>query len=107
MTPGAIHPGTPVIEVASGVWAERSTPRDPVILHATSRDVLVRIAAALGFRADPKRHTNGMYTTFFTRAKADRAIGLAKAYALPLVDAGAAAHQGWWPTTTANDGGRR
>lgn len=99
MTPAAIHTGHSVESIAPGAWVERCG--GGCIIHATSAAPIVYAARQLGFRVVPSRRETRVqvtYTTYFTKAKAERAIELVRAASLPSLA------RGWAPeAAAAND----
>lgn len=107
MIPAALHRGGAVDPVAPGVWVERIG--GAAVLHSEDRALLCRVRDRLGGTTSSAsylpRWTGRIWTMYFLAAKADRAIELARSYALPLVDGTRAIRRGYAPTV-ANDAKR-
>lgn len=83
--PAVVQRGASMRLVAPGVWVERASAASGVVVHTTDAAMLTNVAFALGSRARPRLAKTGIATTYFTAAKADRAIAMLQARAL-IVD---------------------
>jgi hypothetical protein len=80
VTPAAIHRGSQLRLLAPGVWVE--PVGRAVILHTEDDSLIARIGAELGRPAIPSLGPNGIFTAYVTARHADRAVELARLWAI-------------------------